>query len=121
MLRTPANVSKHFALGAVLLCLWQCTDAAVVGYNCPIEGCDAGAPDPCMAFSTTVTGINEVCCQNDAECMLVDDAPRCHPQKHRCVQCLKDSDCDVDEPFCVEHACTKCRDGDGECQDSHGH
>lgn len=119
-------MTKYLARGAVLLCLWRCTDPAVIGYNCPVDGCDAGTSDPCAAAALP---LGEVCCHNDADCMLDDDKTRCHPEQHRCVECMKDSQCDVNEPFCVEHACAKCRDAadcasqtqcDGQCEQHDG-
>lgn len=73
---------------------------------CDPQGCDAGEKAACAGAD---------CCTIDLDCMGADDAMRCHPVQHRCVECWQDAQCSAQEPFCVNDECEACQE-EGACQ-----
>lgn len=64
-------------------------------------------------------GSGSVACNTDRDCNG-DNASRCEPQTHTCVECTASSDCSSgDRPICdgVNHTCVECA-SDADCRDS---
>jgi hypothetical protein len=95
------------------------------GSQCDPQDCDAGMQDACASISPAN---DEHCCTSDLSCSSGGDEVFCHPQEHRCVECVQDAQCNARKPFCVGHKCRSCQNEaacqaemqcDGACEKDH--